>query len=471
MSVGEKIRNLFREIKEWQDESYQNSFLMSYGIFFLIIAMITGWMLCYMESIRGSLLVAIFIMGIVCVVINPYMGILGIIFAFFFLPGTAWYMSGMEGMHPILIFAIVTFVCWLAKMITVRNISIVYPRELIILIVMMMMMICSTIGAAYSPKISWGWNVEFFKLILIFFIFVNLITSFNRLNIVYWMIVLCCGYMALQGCRSYVLEGYSRLEHIGEGQFADSNELACMLATTIPFLFYKCCSKKKWEKLLSLFLIFPTGFAVIIASSRAASLQVVFTVILILLKKKLSAKVLILMGLFLGTILIFAPHQYWERQKTLEHYQDEGSAVSRIGLMKTGLEMWKDYPILGVGQGNFKYICPNYYQGPGSNKRVAHNTYIEILSEGGICTFVFYILFIFSIARKLQLIRKYAPVEIDGFNVRDMAIILEITLYGFWFVHSVFLNKAYYVAPYFIYAMSIALENILRSNGVLLKKG
>ncbi len=470
MSVGEKISNLFREIREWQDKSYQNSFLMNYGIFFLIISMVIGWMLCFMGSIRASLLITIFIMGVVGVIIAPYVGILGIIFAFFFLPGTAWYMSGLEGMHPILIFTVVTLVCWLAKIMMVRNSSIVYSRELIILIFMLLMMICSTLNAAYSPKISWNWNMEFLRLILMFFIFVNLLTSFKRLDIIYWIIVLCCGYMALQGCRSYVLEGYSRLENIGEGQFADSNELACMLATIIPFLFYRCFSRKKWEKLLSIFLIFPTGFAVIIASSRAASLQVVLMVLLILLRKKLSPKVLILLGLFLGVILILAPRQYWERQKTLEHYQDEGSAVSRVKLMKAGIAMWKDHPILGVGQGNFRYKCPAYYHGPGTNTRVAHNTYIEILSEGGICTFVIYILLIFSIATKLRWIRKYAPVEVDGFKVREMATILEITLYGFWCVHSVFLNKTYYVAPYFFYAMSVALENIVRSNNMLLKK-
>ena len=191
---------------------------------------------------------------------------------------------------------------------------------------------------------------------------------------------------------------------------------------------------------------------------------------IIIQKKKLSPKLLILLVLFLGTILLFAPHQYWERQKTLTNYQEEGSAVSRVGLVKAGLEMWKDHPVFGVGQRNFKYVCPNYYHGPGTNTRVAHNTYIEILAEGGICTFVIYIFLIFSIARKLRLLRKYAPVEIDGFAVRDMAIILEITLYGFWCIHSVFLNKAYYVAPYFFYAMSVALESIVRSNGMLLKK-
>jgi len=108
-------------------------------------------------------------------------------------------------------------------------------------------MISSSFFAGY-PAVSWKLNNDFFNLMLIFFIFVNLINSPNRLNLVFWIIALCCGYLSLQGCRSFFMTGYDRLENIGEAQLKGSNELSSALAMVIPFLFYKFFSKKKWEK-------------------------------------------------------------------------------------------------------------------------------------------------------------------------------------------------------------------------------
>ncbi|MBU1754075.1 O-antigen ligase family protein [bacterium] len=459
--LGKSIKGILEEIKILQEENRDNPLCGIYGIFLMVVSLVIGWMLLFTESIRVSLIIALFIMGIVGIFINPFIGIVGTVLVYFFLPGSAWYMAGSEWLHPLFIFIIVTMVCWLLKMLTTRNVSIACPPQVWLLIMMLITMIFSSFYAGV-PDVSWKVDNEFLKLMLIFFMFINLINSPKQLNLVYWIIAICCGYLSLQGCRSFFMEGYNRLENIGEAQLKGSNELSSALAMVIPFLFYKFFSKKKWEKSFAL-LIFPIIFCIIVASSRGASLQVVLMIILILFKTKVSPKVLISVGIVVLIALCFAPSQYWGRMKTLESCQDEESANSRIELYKAGWRMWKDYPILGVGPGNFRYMCKEYYEGPGSKKRVSHNTYFQLLSETGTIGFLLYICFIFLILKDLQFVRKHAPPEIEGIQIKNIAASLEISLYGF-LLYWMFGDRVYYVLPYFFYALSVSLKNIVISS-------
>ena len=458
--IIETIKELYLEVKEN---------LSGLVVVVLVLSVVLGWMLLYMDSIRGSLVISIFMIGIVSICINPFLGIVGMVWAFFFLAGTVWYLSGMSWMKPELMFGIVTMICWCLKMIVSREMCFFSPVQLWVLIGLFICMCISSLSAVYSSTISWTWNLEFLKLIIIFFVFINLINSPTRFNIVYWMIVIPCGYLALQGCRSYIMEGYSRLEQIGEGQLKGSNELASALCLAIPFLFYKFFSKKKLEKMLCL-LIFPIIFCVIISSSRGAMVEGAIMVILLICYTKLSPKILALITVIALAAIIFSPQESWKRLKTTTDYKTEDSAVSRVELAKSGLRMWKDYPIFGVGQDNFRYIVRQYYEIPGSRQRVAHNTYIQVLSEGGAVTFLFFILFLFLLFRDLRFVKKYAPEEFEGFQIRNMANTLIITLCGF-LVDFLFSNKIYYVVPIFFYALSTALKNIVKSHGLLKDEG
>ncbi|MDI6782253.1 MAG: O-antigen ligase family protein [bacterium] len=431
----------------------------------IVLAVVIGWMLLYIDSIRGSLVISIFMIGMVSIFMNPFLGIVGMVWAFFFLAGTAWYLSGMSWLKPELMFVIVTMVCWCLKMIVSRKMYFFVPVQLWVLIGLFICMCISSLGAVYSSAISWTWNVEFLKLIIIFFVFINLINSPTRFNIVYWMIVLPCAYLSLQGCRSYVMEGYSRLEQIGECQLKGSNELASALCLSIPFLFYKFFSKKKLERMLSL-LVFPIIFCIIISSSRGAMVEGAIMIILLICYTKLSPKILVLITVLAFAAIIFSPQEAWKRLKTTTDYKTEGSAVSRVELAKSGLRMWKDYPIFGVGQDNFRHIVCQYYEIPGSRQRVAHNTYIQVLSEGGVITFLFFILFLFLLFRDLRFVKKYALKESEGFQIRNMANVLEITLCGF-LIDFLFGNKIYYVLPIFFYALCASLKNIVKSQGLL----
>jgi len=71
----------------------------------------------------------------------------------------------------------------------------------------------------------------------------------------------------------------------------------------------------------------------------------------------------------------------------------------RINLWRSGWEMWLDYPIRGVGIGQYIKELRYYifrYPGAHVSNAVAHNTYVQVLSETGIVGFVLFMLMFYT---------------------------------------------------------------------------
>lgn len=85
------------------------------------------------------------------------------------------------------------------------------------------------------------------------------------------------------------------------------------------------------------------------------------------------------------------------------------SRLDRVGLALTGLRMFGDHPLTGVGISQFGYYY-NTYEAlslAGLNifhleKRIANNVYVELLSEMGIIGFTIFLAFLVRIWRNLQ---------------------------------------------------------------------
>jgi O-antigen ligase len=70
----------------------------------------------------------------------------------------------------------------------------------------------------------------------------------------------------------------------------------------------------------------------------------------------------------------------------------------RIRVTRTTLDIFKDYPLFGVGVGNFQYIYPKYQEkeDKGLFREHAHNDWAQLLAEGGVIGFTLSLLGICS---------------------------------------------------------------------------
>lgn len=65
----------------------------------------------------------------------------------------------------------------------------------------------------------------------------------------------------------------------------------------------------------------------------------------------------------------------------------DGSIRTRLHLVKSGLNMFRQNPLLGVGMGQYRFNIIDY---GGPRSTYAHNNYVELLSSGGAIGFVLY---------------------------------------------------------------------------------
>ena len=118
------------------------------------------------------------------------------------------------------------------------------------------------------------------------------------------------------------------------------------------------------------------------------------------------AGVLLLVGI--GTLLIGTGYVDSVISNKLTG-QNVVSRLDRVGLALTGLGMFADHPITGVGLSQFGYYYHTYEFLPlraldiiNLEKRIANNVYVELLSELGIIGFTIFLAFLVRIWRNLQ---------------------------------------------------------------------
>lgn len=111
-------------------------------------------------------------------------------------------------------------------------------------------------------------------------------------------------------------------------------------------------------------------------------------------------------------------YQFWP--KFNQRIQDSNSAYNheRLNLTKVNIEMWREYPWLGIGYGENLRRNREYWDRPHWNMRAgyleshAHNQYLNVLSTTGIVGSIFFnIFFFFFILKNALMLRKTSRKE------------------------------------------------------------
>jgi O-antigen ligase len=188
--------------------------------------------------------------------------------------------------------------------------------------------------------------------------------------------------------------------------------LVAISTLVIYRIFHEKTTIKKFMAVLMLGIFL---YIILNTYSRGAYLVLVIDAVLIFFTfRKRFNPVLILSGAILLALLIpFVPATYRDRFTSLfvitesnGIYQDT-SLRGRSSEMLTGLEMFAEHPILGVGAGNYKPNYQRYAQQVGiefrAEARDPHSLYVQLLAETGILgtlAFLGMIFFLFDALNK-----------------------------------------------------------------------
>ena len=181
-----------------------------------------------------------------------------------------------------------------------------------------------------------------------------------------------------------------------------------LVAMSTLAVFRLVYEKQTIKKIAALLILGVLLYIALNTYSRGAYLVLAIDTLLILLtfRKRFNITIPLAGVIILGLALPFLPPTYRDRFTSLfvvtsnnGIYQDT-SLRGRSSEMLTGLAMFAEHPILGVGAGNYKPNYQRYAQLIGiefrTEARDPHSLYVQILAETGILGFVAFLgLFIF----------------------------------------------------------------------------
>ncbi len=175
--------------------------------------------------------------------------------------------------------------------------------------------------------------------------------------------------------------------------------------------------ESKYKKLASLF-IFLSIFFSLLSGHRAGTFIFVIIIVILAFWPKLKIKRFLVLASFLFVSLIF--FFLFNLDKLDRYFFDiynftNTSLIQYIGLWKTGLIVFFENPLLGIGPTNVQnYLTENLIVNydPFENNEHPHNHYIQAFAETGLVGGILYIsMFLFIIIKCYKNINKNSSVK------------------------------------------------------------
>lgn len=180
-------------------------------------------------------------------------------------------------------------------------------------------------------------------------------------------------------------------------------------------------------------------------------------------------KVVVLAVLMVGMMSTIVPQENLDRLANLNPFAtgrggDIGthSTERRLETVGLGWEIFLEYPIFGIGLGNFREVARQIYNDP--FYRPPHNSYIWALSEGGMFCFLLFLLLYYVTLRDIRWVQQ-SPATPD--DLRWIAAALEPSLYLLLF-YSFFADIWLNPISYILIVLTIVLKRYVSCRRVVL---
>jgi O-antigen ligase len=343
---------------------------------------------------------------------------------------------------------------------------------------------------ATAPFSIWpGGAVEVFtdsyaKVVIVFVLMLNTLTTPKRLEQVTWLILLCCGYIAGRAVIDYargvnLVEG-NRVGAAVGGIFGNPNDLALNMVTFMPAALMVALTRRHsaMRRLTAAAIVALMLATVIFTKSRGGALGLLAMLVAFLIlgrKVRPGFTAMALGAMLLATPVM--PSSFWARMGSIiDPKQDAeftGSREMRRIVMQDGINTFVEWPLTGVGAGQFK----NY--NPGSRHveqrwRETHNALIQAAAETGIFGLAAFMFLVLSGAVAASTTRRLLAHPSRSNRPDPLGLVMSDedrrSLYAYsaamtagligWFVCSQFASVAYGWTFYYVLALIVATREL-----------
>ncbi len=341
----------------------------------IIIGLAIGIGLLYSE--KWTLLIFATVFTVVAIFAEPYLGAMFYLLCLYARPMEI--ISATRGMPIMKFLAIGTLGIWLLRMLIIRDRKFVKAPQNYLMIAFILVMSASM--RTYVTGIVNVLTGDFFKIIVIYFLLINLVNTERRLYATIWILILSTLWLSIHSIllsRGIAIGDVRTVEGgrvTSLGIFGDPNDLAQAIVVAIPFVFNLILYEKLMLKRIILMAIGALMlFAFLLTGSRGGFLGLAVVMFLLIRRKTGTIVGAVISVICLVGLLAFAPDYMIERLETASPY--EGTGAGRIEIWYEGWQMFLSNPILGVGMNNY----PEYV----STHHVAHNSFVHVAAELGL---------------------------------------------------------------------------------------
>jgi putative inorganic carbon (hco3(-)) transporter len=324
------------------------------------------------------------------------------------------------------------------------------------------------------------------KIILIFILIVNTLTSRKRLEQFVWLIVIASGYIALRAVidagRGINLVENGRVQGAVGGMFKNPNDLALNMVAVIPLaaslaLRSLTLVRRAGASLCALLMV----GAIVASQSRSGTIGLAVMALILGVQMVRRAPTIAFAGVLAMLLALpLVPGSYWHRLSSItdESQDDTGSRDARRTLLRESFTAFLQHPLTGVGAGQFKNYDPEHREQPW---RESHDIVLQVAAElgiAGLATLFFLIgraaMSGFQVQRLLrraaglgprgrrsagaQASAVVTPEEVEWFQWHSAAMIAAL---AGWFFCALFASVAYNWTFYYLLALATAPREIL----------
>ena len=160
-----------------------------------------------------------------------------------------------------------------------------------------------------------------------------------------------------------------------------------------------------------------------------------------------------------GIILIFVvPNNLVDRFNNTD-IGAQTSTEHRLKLIKIGWELFEENVGFGIGPGNYILQSADFFENP-DKRRIAHNTYIEVLAELGLAGFLSFLGLCYCSIRQFQ--RGIKGLKLQGQQISEFEIFTNALLIGFigYLIGAIFLSVEYEKILWLCFSLAAVINSI-----------
>jgi putative inorganic carbon (HCO3(-)) transporter len=314
---------------------------------------------------------------------------------------------------------------------------------------------------AIEPVRAFAEYQQVIKIQLMTFVTMMCMRDIKRIHMLVCIICISIGYYSVKGGLFTVLTaGHYRVYGPPQSFIRENNALALATLMVIPLMYYlQSVSQKKWVKLAWLASMLVSCVSALGSQSRGALLALLSLGGYFWLQtraKIISGVSIVTLGFLAFT---FMPQSWHDRMDTIRNYQEDLSAMGRLGAWDLSRKIAEDR-FIGGGFAPFTLDVYEKYLHPVEKPWVAHSIYFSMLACHGWPGLIIFLIILALTWRNLTKIGIATKGDPRLRNINILSRMLKLSLLAFM-TGGAFLSLGFFDLPWHIIAIAFLLKHQL----------